>query len=92
MSHPHRLIAMTTLCLALSGGAALAEDAALASPAQQRICMPSAITLCPIEFAARDRPAVRACLLKNYDKVAPACQAVIKTVQTAAGKAGAPTH
>ena len=46
----------------------------------------SAISLCPTEATARDRPAVQACLVKNWDKVAPDCKAAIKAAHDHAAK------
>ena len=48
-------------------------------------CMTSAQSLCPKEAAARDRDAVKACLVKNLDKVTPACATALKAVLAAQG-------
>jgi hypothetical protein len=50
------------------------------------------MTLCHAEAAAGDRAAVRACLIKNFEKVTPECQAAMKAAQAQeqAGKPDAP--
>jgi len=68
---------------------ASAADAALAQPAPaspRQACMSSALSLCPAEAATRDRPAMRACLMKNWDKVAPDCRTAIKAAHDHAAK------
>jgi hypothetical protein len=60
--------------LALAGGA-LAQGA----PPNPRVaCRTSAISLCHPEVSARDMPGVRACLVRNFDKVTPDCQVAMK--------------
>jgi hypothetical protein len=83
MTRPTRLICLATLILATTGGGARAQLAILA---QRQACLPSARILCPSEVAAHDRLAVRACLLKHFDKVAPDCQTTIRAAQAAASK------
>jgi hypothetical protein len=59
-----------------------AGAAAQTAPAPPRVaCRSSAQSLCPNEVKAGDRAGVRACLIKNFDKVAPECQAAMKAVQ-----------
>ena len=41
-------------------------------------CMSSIMSLCSAEAMSGDRPAVRACLIKNLDKTSPECQAAVK--------------
>jgi hypothetical protein len=72
----HR-ISILGLVLAL-GGAAGAQTA---PPDARMACRPSAMALCHDAAAAGDRAAVRACLIKNFDKVSPDCQAAMKAVQ-----------
>jgi hypothetical protein len=62
------------------------------APSPRQACMSSVITLCPTEAAARDRDAVRACLIKNLTKATPECQAAVKAAQAkaAAQAAGQP--
>jgi hypothetical protein len=69
--------------LFLAAGAAGAQTAAPPTPRQA--CRSSAESLCPVEVKARDRAGVRACLIKNFDKVAPECQAAMKAVQARGG-------
>ncbi len=81
------------LALAAAAGPALAQTTAAPSPRQA--CMSSVMTLCPTEAAARDRDAVRACLLKNLSKASPECQDAVKAAQAKmAAKAAAqpPAH
>jgi hypothetical protein len=40
--------------------------------------MSSIMSLCSAEAMSGDRPAVRACLIKNLDKTTPECQAAVK--------------
>jgi hypothetical protein len=39
------------------------------------------MSLCHDEAVARDRAGVRACLIKNFDKLTPECQASMKYAQ-----------
>ena len=39
------------------------------------------MSLCKDEAMSHDRAAVRACLIKNFDKVTPECQAAMKAMQ-----------
>jgi hypothetical protein len=51
-------------------------------PASPRVaCRPSAMSLCRTEALAGDRAGVRACLIKNFDKLTPDCQAAMKAAQ-----------
>jgi hypothetical protein len=65
--------------------ASTAASAQSAPPSPRRACYPSAVSLCKAEVTARDRAAVRACLIKNFDKVTPECQAAMKAVQASGG-------
>ena len=65
---------------ALSASVALAQPAEAPSPARQA-CRASAIELCRAEAFSGDRAAVRACLIKNFDKVSPDCQAAMKAMR-----------
>ena len=80
---------MTRLtALAAAAALLLTADQAAAQPeapmAVRMACMSSAQSLCANEIAARDKPAVRACLLKNLDKVSPGCREAIKSAQAQA--------
>jgi len=75
MSRSFRPAFLTALAIASAGGSALAQPAA---PSPREACRASAISLCPAEAAAHDRPAVQACLMRNWDKVAPDCKAAIQ--------------
>ena len=75
-------VLLTALALAVSSSAALAQM----SPSPREACRASAISLCLSEAAARDRPAVQACLVKNWEKVAPDCKAAIKAAHDRAAK------
>jgi hypothetical protein len=61
--------------------AAQAQSPAPSTPSPRMACRASANSLCPDEVKARDRTAVRACLIKNFDKVTPDCQAAMKAVK-----------
>jgi hypothetical protein len=75
--------AAPAIMLFLAAGAAGAQTATPPSPRQA--CRSSAESLCPTEAKARDRTAIRACLIKNFDKVTPECQAAMKAVQARGG-------
>jgi hypothetical protein len=72
-------VAGPAIIVLLAASAAGAQTAAPSSPRQA--CRSSATSLCHDEVAARDRAAVRACLIKNFDKVTPECQAAMKAAQ-----------
>lgn len=61
--------------------AASAAGAQTAPPPPRVACKPSALSLCPSEAKAGDRAGVRACLIKNFDKVTPECQAAMKAAR-----------
>lgn len=67
---------------------AQAPAAQTAPPAAQasvrEACMSSIMSLCSTEAMSGDRPAVRACLIKNLDKTTPECQAAVKSAAQAA--------
>ena len=80
---------LSTLVLALATlatGAAMAQDNA---PNPRQACRSSAIELCRREAMSGDRPAVRACLIRNFDKVTPECQAAMKAMAEKMKAAGA---
>ena len=81
MSYPVRIGALSAACLLGLAGAASAQPAP--SPAVREACMSSIQTLCPAEMQAMDRPAIRACLIKNISKASPECQAAVKAAQAA---------
>jgi hypothetical protein len=65
--------------LALGASAAFAQ--APAPSARESACRASALSLCREPALAHDRVGVRACLIRNFDKVSPDCQAAMKAVQ-----------
>jgi hypothetical protein len=71
-------LAGPAIILLLVAGAAGAQTA---PPSAREACRSSALSLCRSEALARDRAAVRACLIRNFDKVAPECQAAMKAAQ-----------
>ena len=81
MSYPIRIAALSAACLLSVAGAAGAQPAP--NPAVREACKTSIQTLCPTELAAMDRPAIRACLIRNITKATPECQAAVKTAQAA---------
>jgi hypothetical protein len=75
-------VAFPALVLLLAAGAAGAQTA---PPSARVACRSSAMSLCRDEVATRDRGAIRACLIKNFDKVTPDCQAAMKAAQARGG-------
>lgn len=49
-------------------------------------CRASAISLCRTEALSGDRAGVRACLIRNFSKVSPDCQAAMKAAQARAAE------
>jgi hypothetical protein len=76
------VLSLAVLSLALAGGAPFAQP----GPTPREACKASALSLCPSEALARDRPAVRACLIKNWDRVAADCKSAIKAAQDGAAR------
>jgi hypothetical protein len=72
--------ALSALVAMASAGAALAQAAPPPAPAREA-CRPAAMSLCAEQVAHHDRAGVRACLIKNFDKVSPDCQAAMKAAQ-----------
>jgi len=73
----------TTVLAAVLCVASLATASGVAAqgaPNVRQACMSSIVTLCPDELKAKDRPAIRACLIKNFDKTTPDCQAAMKAM------------
>jgi len=71
-------LAVSAFILLIAAGAAGAQT----EPQPARVaCRSSALSLCRSEAMARDRDAVRACLIKNFDKLSPECQASMKAAQ-----------
>ena len=81
MSYPLRIAGLAAACLMTFASAATAQAAP--NSAVREACKSSIQTLCPAELAAMDRSAVRACLIKNINKAAPACQAAVKAAWAA---------
>ena len=67
----------------LAAGQSLAQGAPPAAPNVREACRTSMMSLCHDQVAARDRSAVRACLIQNFDKTTPDCQAAMKAAQAA---------
>ncbi len=74
-----RLAGLITLTMLAPAGGALAQNAPPPNPRQA--CRSSAISLCHPEISAHDMAGVRACLVRNFDKVTPDCQAAMKAVR-----------
>lgn len=66
---------------AQTAGAQTAGAQTAAPPSPRQACRSSAESLCPAEVKVRDRAGVRACLIKNFDKVTPECQTAMKAAQ-----------
>jgi hypothetical protein len=76
---PHRLVpALSALVVVVGASAALAQAA---PPPARQACRAAALSLCADQVSHNDRPGVRACLIRNFDKVTPECQAAMKAVQ-----------
>lgn len=73
------LLAGAALVLTLAATTALRAQEAPLSP--RVACRTSAMTLCRSEAKAGDRAGVRACLIRNFDKVTPECQAAMKAAK-----------
>ena len=82
------------LCLlALSAAAQVLAQTPPPSTSTREACRSSAMSLCRTEALSGDRAGVRACLINNFDKVTPECQAAMKAAQAkamAAKPAGPP--
>ena len=74
-----RASTLASLSVILAAASPAAAQTALQSA--RTACHASALALCHAEAKSGDRAAVRACLIKNYDKVSPDCQAAMKAVQ-----------
>ncbi len=73
-----RLLSPIILALLAATGGAVAQGA---PPSARQACRPSAEALCRPEVSARDMAGVRACLVRNFDKVSPDCQAAMKAIR-----------
>ena len=75
-------LSISALCVVAIGSMAAAQTPPPVSPeamaSVRAACMSSIMSLCSAEAMSGDRPAVRACLIKNLDKTAPECQAAVK--------------
>jgi len=76
---------LSTLAMA---GAAVAQGA----PTPREACRSSVMTLCPAEMKAMDRSAIKACLIKNFDKATPECQTALKAAAAAKASAAPGAH
>jgi hypothetical protein len=84
-------LAGPAMVLALAASVAGAQTAPVPAPSPRQACMSSIKTLCQPELTAHDRAAVKACLIKNFDKTSPECQAAMKAAQAAKTEDAAPT-
>lgn len=82
-----RLSCLILTVVTLSATAALAQDNA---PDPRKACRSSALQLCRHEAMSGDRAGVRACLIKNFDKVSPDCQTAMKAMAAKMRADGAP--
>ncbi len=69
-----RLMATGLIAAALAAGLVQAQPA----PNAREACRSSALSLCADEVKSRDRAAIRACLIRNFAKTTPDCQAAMK--------------
>ena len=69
---------MKLTILVLIAGLALAP-AAHAQDARA-VCRPDLVKFCQTQMEQRDRKAVRACLIKNMDRLSEACRSQIKVM------------
>ena len=73
------------LCLlALSAAAQVPAQTPPPSTSTREACRSSAMSLCRTEARSGDRAAVRACMIKNFDRATPECQAAMKAAQARA--------
>jgi len=73
---------LSTLALAAACTfAAGLADAQTSPPSAKSACRASAMAFCHTEAANGDKGAIRACLIRNFEKVAPECQAAMKAAQ-----------
>jgi hypothetical protein len=71
-------LAVPAFILLIAAGAAATQT----EPQPPRVaCRSSALSLCRSEAMSRDRAAVRACLIRNFDKLSPECQTSMKAAQ-----------
>jgi hypothetical protein len=71
------MLALIPAVVVLAPGAVLAQDNA---PNPRQACRASALALCHHEAMSGDRAGVRACMIRNFDKAAPECQAAMKAM------------
>jgi hypothetical protein len=73
------------LCLlALSVASQVLAQTPPPSTSTRQACRSSAMSLCRTEALSGDRAAVRACMIKNFDKATPECQIAMKAAQAKA--------
>ncbi len=95
--HPRiaALLALTSALL-LAPASQAQPDPNQATPGQATTASPVVAcradykTTCHDEYAARNRAAVRACLIRNFDKLSPECQASMKAAQAREGARKSP--
>jgi hypothetical protein len=78
-------IAPTLTILALLAAAGGVQAQGAPPPNARQACRASALSLCRPEIGAHDMAGVRACLVRNFDKVSPDCQAAMKAVRDRQG-------
>ncbi len=79
--------------LATLGGAVLLASAALGqttappvAPSGVQACRADAKALCPEAYAAHDRAAAQACLIRQIEKVSPACRTLLEKAKAMTAK------
>jgi hypothetical protein len=76
---------LTAYAAALALAAAGVATAQTPPPSPRKACRSSAMSLCRDEVKAGVRAGIRACLIRNFDKVTPECQAAMKYAQSHGG-------
>jgi hypothetical protein len=81
---------LSILALVAAFAAVAGAAGAQTTPASTKAaCRSSAMALCHAAAVADDKAAIRACLIRNFEKVTPECQAAMKAAQ-AQGAAARP--
>jgi hypothetical protein len=79
------LLGLATLATAQTPGQTKAPPSGAAQAMVRKACMSSIMNLCSAEAMSGDRPATRACLIRNLDKTNPECQVAVKAAAKSAG-------
>jgi hypothetical protein len=78
-----RRIALARAAVAVAilavAGAALAEPST--ESRWRKACWGDAFSMCTIQAITANRVAVRDCLIRNFDRVSPACRAIMRDAQ-----------